>query len=210
MIELKDISIKKSDKVIFNHMNTTFEFGKSYALIGQSGSGKSTLLNILAGIEKIKPEQLLINGQPQKFNRQFYRDKLGYLFQNYGLVDQLSIDDNLDIGLKFKKISKADKNELKEQYLQKFQLTNDKKRKVHTLSGGEQQRIALIRLIMKDPVIILADEPTGSLDPATGQKILNALLEMITDDKVLIMATHDMAIAQQCDVIINIQDLNKQ
>lgn len=109
MIELKDISVEKSDKVIFNHMSATFEFGKSYALIGQSGSGKSTLLNILAGIEKIKPEQLLINGQPQKFNRQFYSDKLGYLFQNYGLIDQLSINDNLDIGLKFKQMSKVEK-----------------------------------------------------------------------------------------------------
>ncbi|MBC3087642.1 MAG: hypothetical protein DI581_10420 [Staphylococcus capitis] len=88
----------------------------------------------------------------------------------------------------------------------KFVVTADLKRKIHTLSGGEQQRIALIRLILKNPKFILADEPTGSLDAKNGQKIIKALLSLKAKDRVIIIATHDQLIAKQCDEIINVED----
>ncbi|MBO1198884.1 ATP-binding cassette domain-containing protein [Staphylococcus simiae] len=209
MIELQDITLNKDDKTIFNHLNIKFDKGKSYALIGKSGSGKSTLLNLIAGLEKNKKHQIMIDGKLQKFNHQFYKNDLGYLFQNYGLIDNLSIDANLDLGLAFKKISRQQKKALKLKYLKEFGLTADSKRKVHTLSGGEQQRVALIRLILKDPAIILADEPTGSLDQQTGLQIMDALFSMLTKDKVLIMATHDMTLAERCDEIIDIEKYKK-
>lgn len=88
----------------------------------------------------------------------------------------------------------------------KFVVTADLKRKIHTLSGGEQQRIALIRLILKNPKFILADEPTGSLDAKNDQKIIKALLSLKAKDRVIIIATHDQLIAKQCDEIINVED----
>ncbi|WP_246879275.1 ATP-binding cassette domain-containing protein, partial [Staphylococcus aureus] len=135
--------------------------------------------------------------------------KLGYLFQNYGLIDNLTVNENLDIGLAYKKISKKEKEQIKIRYIEQFGLSNSLKRKVHTLSGGEQQRVALIRMMLKDPIVMLADEPTGALDPKTGQMIIQSLFGLVDENKVLILATHDMAIANQCDEIIDLEQYRK-
>lgn len=206
MIKLENLNVTIDRQQIFKNLNMEFERGKSYALIGKSGSGKSTLLNIIAGLERSKKHNIYIEGKKERFRTSFYRYKLGYLFQNYGLIETQSIDDNLEIGLKFHHLSKKEKKELKAFYLKEFEITEDLKRKIHTLSGGEQQRIALIRLILKNPKIILADEPTGSLDAKNGQKIIKALLSLKTKERVIIIATHDHFIAEQCDEIINIED----
>jgi len=206
-IRINQLSISKGNHHIFDGVDLTFEYGKSYALIGASGCGKLTLLNAIAGIEKVDKEQIIFDGQVPKFNAKFYREQLGYLFQNYGLVENLSIDGNLDIGLTYKKMSKKEKEALKLKYLNQFSLTNNRKRKIYTLSGGEQQRVALIRMILKEPSIILADEPTGALDSKTGQAIINTLLNLVDKDKVLIIATHNMNIASQCDEVIDLTKL---
>ena len=206
-IRINQLSISKGNHHIFDGVDLTFEYGKSYALIGASGCGKSTLLNAIAGIEKVDKEQIIFDGQVPKFNAKFYREQLGYLFQNYGLVENLSIDGNLDIGLTYKKMSKKEKEALKLKYLNQFSLTNNRERKIYTLSGGEQQRVALIRMILKEPSIILADEPTGALDSKTGQAIINTLLNLVDKDKVLIIATHNMNIASQCDEVIDLTKL---
>ncbi|WP_367121202.1 ATP-binding cassette domain-containing protein [Staphylococcus capitis] len=206
MIKLENVTVTKDYQQIFKDLNLEFERGKSYALIGKSGSGKSTLLNIIAGLEDSKNHDIYIEGKKERFRTSFYRYKLGYLFQNYGLIETKSIDENLDIGLKFLHLSKKEKKELKSFYFKKFEVTADLKRKIHTLSGGEQQRIALSRLILKNPKIILADEPTVSLDAKNGQKIIKALLSLKAKDRVIIIATHDQLIAKQCDEIINVED----
>lgn len=176
MIELKDLTIQKGNTHILKKLNLKFQCGKSYALIGKSGCGKSTLLNTIAGLEKTGKQYVYFNGQLEQFKSNFYRDKLGYLFQNYGLIDNLTVNENLDIGLAYKKISKKEKEQIKIRYIEQFGLSNSLKRKVHTLSGGEQQRVALIRMMLKDPIVMLADEPTGALDPKTGQMIFNHYL----------------------------------
>ncbi|CDR20217.1 ABC transporter ATP-binding protein [Staphylococcus argenteus] len=205
MIELKDLTIQKGNTSILKKLNLKFQCGKSYALIGKSGCGKSTLLNVIAGLEKMGKQHIYFNGQEERFKSNFYREKLGYLFQNYGLIDNMTVNENLEIGLAYKKISKKEKEQLKIRYLEQFGLYDSLKRKVHTLSGGEQQRVALIRMILKDPTIILADEPTGALDPKTGQLIIQTLFNLVDENKVLILATHDMAIANRCDVVIDLE-----
>ncbi|HCT1258867.1 TPA: ATP-binding cassette domain-containing protein, partial [Staphylococcus aureus] len=105
--------------------------------------------------------------------------------------------------------SKKEKEQLKIRYIEQFGLSNSLKRKVHTLSGGEQQRVALIRMMLKDPIVMLADEPTGALDPKTGQMIIQSLFDLVDENKVLILATHDMAIANQCDEIIDLEQYRK-
>lgn len=209
MIELKDLTIQKGNTSILKKLNLKFQCGKSYALIGKSGCGKSTLLNAIAGLEKMGKQHVYFNGQLERFKSNFYRDKLGYLFQNYGLIDNLTVSENLDIGLAYKKISKKEKEQLKMLYLEQFGLSDSLKRKVHTLSGGEQQRVALIRMMLKNPVVMLADEPTGALDPKTGQMIIQTLFNLVDKNKVLILATHDMAIVNQCDVIIDLEQFKK-
>ncbi|WP_235731934.1 ATP-binding cassette domain-containing protein, partial [Staphylococcus aureus] len=109
MIELKDLTIQKGNTHILKKLNLKFQCGKSYALIGKSGCGKSTLLNTIAGLEKTGKQYVYFNGQLEQFKSNFYRDKLGYLFQNYGLIVNLTVNENLDIGLAYKKISKKEK-----------------------------------------------------------------------------------------------------
>ncbi|MGJ5711925.1 ATP-binding cassette domain-containing protein [Staphylococcus auricularis] len=206
MIQIDNLAIKKSDKFIFEDFSYTFESGKSYALMGHSGCGKSTLLNAIAGFEKYQQGEIKVNGKKLKANTQYYRKVLGYLFQNFALIDNETVSHNLDIGLAFQKGSKAKKEAKKKSYLAALGLADiDLKRKVSTLSGGEQQRLSLIRMLMKDPKIILADEPTGSLDKDNGEVILHQLLDSLTDQKVIIIATHDLDIAKQCDTIVNLE-----
>lgn len=137
MIELKNITIQKGKRTIFDNVNLKFEPGKSYALIGHSGSGKSTLLNTIAGFETLKKGEVQLDQKRLKADFRFYRDILGYVFQNYGLVDSMTINQNLDMALAFKKGSRSGKKQLKTHSLQKVGLDIEGKRKVATLSGGE-------------------------------------------------------------------------
>lgn len=208
MIKIQGLTITKEGNTIFKNLNYSFKNGNSYALMGYSGSGKSTLLNSIAGFEKIDSGNIYLNGKKLIADNHFYKTQLGYLFQNYGLIDNLSVDENLDIGLAFQKQSKAEKRKRKNILLTELNVNVDLKRKISTLSGGEQQRIALIRLLLKNPNIILADEPTGSLDRTNGEKILDKLLACLNDNKIIIIATHDTDVAKKCNVVVNMEDLN--
>lgn len=206
MLKLENINIKKGEKTIINNLNLKFEKGKSYALIGPSGGGKTTLLNTIAGFEKLKEGSVLFEGKDLKKHNPtlYYRNKLGCLFQNYGLVENMTVFQNINIGIAFKKWSKRLKKEKIQSMLHLLNLSVDLNRKVATLSGGEQQRIALARLLLKSPELILADEPTGSLDPKNGETIIAHLLDMTKANKTVIIATHDMRLADSCDKVIDI------
>lgn len=206
MLNLENVAVAKGDKTILKNVNLIFKAGKSYALIGPSGGGKSTLLNVIAGFEKLQQGNVIYKEKNlKKQNKvQFYRHELGYLFQNYGLVENMSVLDNIEIGIAFKKWTKKEKLKVIEDEMKALNLNIDVKRKTASLSGGEQQRIALIRLLLKNPDLILADEPTGSLDQKNGNMIVSQLLKLVEKNKTLIMATHDMNIAKQCDEIIDI------
>ena len=209
MITLKNVAVYKEGKSIFKDLHLEFLSGKSYALIGHSGSGKSTLLNIIAGLESVERGVIELNKRPFKKDKYFYRNTLGYLFQNFALIENFTVDQNLDLALNFKKISKVHKSEMKTKVMETVQLNVDRKRIVNSLSGGEQQRVALARLILKDPTLILADEPTGSLDPKNGKMVMDLMLGLLDSNKTIIIATHDLELAKRCDVIINIEDLKK-
>lgn len=129
--------------------------------------------------------------------------------QNYGLIDNQNVKENLDIGLAYRKIPAKEKSALKKQVLEDLNLKVDLHRRISTLSGGEQQRVALARLILKDPKVVLADEPTGSLDQDNGLVIITHLLKMAGKGATVIIATHDPAVAEKCDQRINIEDFKK-
>ena len=204
MIELKELRKSFGDKIVYQNVALKFETGKSYALVGASGSGKTTLLNAIGRLEKPTNGEVLVASKNvwQMKEKQYFKDYLGYIFQSYALIDDKSVAQNLKIIEKDKQnqIIALEKVGLDESYL---------KLKIYELSGGQAQRVAIARMLLKNLKIILADEPTGALDDQTGEQVGKLLLSLVTADTTLIVATHDLALANQMDTIIYMKDLRK-
>jgi len=201
-IDLLNVSKSFGSKKIFTDLNLRFESGKSYALIGGSGSGKSTLLNIIGRLEKIDSGNVLVDKQDiwKIKERTFFKNTVGYVFQNYSLIDNKTVYDNLKLITKDKKIITD--------VLEKVGLSSDYlHQKIYELSGGQAQRVAIARMLMKPRKIILADEPTGALDGEIGKEIIRLLLNERDEDKYVIIATHDPAVYNKVDVIIDMKDI---
>lgn len=201
-IDLLNVSKSFGSKKIFTDLNFKFESGKSYALIGGSGSGKSTLLNIIGRLEKIDSGNVLVDKQDiwKIKERTFFKNTVGYVFQNYSLIDNKTVYDNL-------KLITKDKKTITD-VLEKVGLSSDYlHQKIYELSGGQAQRVAIARMLMKPRKIILADEPTGALDGEIGKEIIRLLLNERDEDKYVIIATHDPAVYNEVDVIIDMKDI---
>ena len=201
-IDLLNVSKSFGSKKIFTDLNLRFESGKSYALIGGSGSGKSTLLNIIGRLEKIDSGNVLVDKQDiwKIKERTFFKNTVGYVFQNYSLIENKTVYDNL-------KLITKDKKTITD-VLEKVGLSSDYlHQKIYELSGGQAQRVAIARMLMKPRKIILADEPTGALDGKIGKEIIRLLLNEIAEDKYVIIATHDPAVYNKVDVIIDMKDI---
>ena len=195
--------------VLFEQLDLLFEKGTLSAVVGESGSGKSTLLNILGLLEKADEGTVEYEGYGMvKMNSaaasRLLRYEIGYLFQNYALIDQKSVSYNLDLALAYRK-DKKQKEELKKQALASVHLDEEiLSKKVFALSGGEQQRVAMARLLLKPCNLILADEPTGNLDEGNRDEIIKLLKELARSGKIVIVVTHDLSIAKQCDQMIRL------
>lgn len=201
-IDLLNVSKSFGAKKIFTDLNLIFESGKSYALIGGSGSGKSTLLNIIGRLEKIDSGNVLVDKQDiwKIKERTFFKNTVGYVFQNYSLIDNKTVYDNLSLITKDKKTITD--------VLEKVGLSSDYlHQKIYELSGGQAQRVAIARMLTKPRKIILADEPTGALDGEIGKEIIRLLLNETAEDKYVIIATHDPAVYNEVDVIIDMKDI---
>ncbi len=199
MIELKNIHKQFDEKVVLEDFSYQFENGQSYALTGRSGSGKTTLLNMIGKIEKPDTGDVLIDQkQLRKIPEQVYfQNYAGYLFQNYGLIDNETIEQNLTLAFVGKRIKKAEQKSQMLAALKQVNLTLDLSRKVYSLSGGEAQRVAIAKIILKKPMIILADEPTAALDEKNGQEVVDLMKQLVTDDTILIVATHNPMVWEQ-------------
>ena len=210
MLEVKAITKKFSGRTVLDNINLTFEKGTVYALIGESGSGKTTLLNLLAKLEDYSSGQIRYDGNDFQTitTHHFYRDYLGYLFQNFGLMESHSIDENLNLGLVGKKLSKPEQTEQKLAALDAVNLSHlSLSQPIFELSGGEAQRVALAKIILKNPPIILADEPTAALDPNNAEEVMNILLSLKNDNRIIIVATHNPIIWEKADVVLKMSDL---
>lgn len=198
MIELKQLSKHYGKKKIYDKLSLTFEANRSYALVGPSGSGKTTLLNAIARLEKPDSGQILVNGQDiwSMKEQDYFKRYLGYVFQNYALIEEETVYDNLKILAPKPKIVEA----LHSVGLDSSFLSQC----IYELSGGQAQRVAIARLLLKKACIILADEPTGALDKETGDEIIELLLSLVSPDTVLIFATHDPNVFSRVDDIIDI------
>ncbi|MDG3136469.1 ABC transporter ATP-binding protein [Streptococcus suis] len=210
MIEIKNLQKRFSSRTILEKINLTFEEGKIYALIGKSGSGKSTLLNIIAKLVPYDDGLVEYGGKDiQKINEHvFYREYLGYLFQHFGLIENETIGQNLELGFIGQKLSKKDKLSRKLEVLEKVNLSHlSLDQKIYELSGGEAQRVALAKIFLKNPPLILADEPTAALDPVNSQEVIELLTSLKTEDKIIIIATHNPAVWEKADVVVRMEDL---
>lgn len=195
-----------------NNLNLTINDGEMIAIIGKSGSGKSTFLHVLAGIDSFDSGDALVDEvdlSKLKDNEiSSYRNKtVGIVLQNFALINDFSVVDNIKIPLLFTKYTKKKKKMLVDEIMMKMHITELEKRKVSQLSGGQKQRVAIARALVNNPKYILADEPTGSLDFNTGNKIFE-LLKSVNEDKsrTIIIVTHDNDIANKCDRVITIVD----
>ena len=210
MIKIEHLAKSFGERTIFQDINLQFTAGKVYALIGNSGCGKTTLLNILAKLEPYDKGSISYRGQELKKikSHHFFKNELGYLFQNFGLLENETIAANLELGLIGQKWTKQEKKQREEEVLEKVglnYLTLDQK--IYELSGGEAQRVALAKVILKDPPLILADELTAALDPETSQEVMNLLLSLKKPDRLMIIATHNPAIWEKADEMIRLNTI---
>jgi len=189
ILELKDLN-KSFDKAVLKNINLEIEQGEIISILGKSGSGKSTLLNIIAGFQKAGSGSLVINEQTvfnKKINIEPQNRNIGFVFQNYALFPHLNVKDNLLFGVKNKK----DKSIVSE-LLELVELQGYEKKYPHELSGGEQQRISIARVLATNPDIILLDEPFSSVDTLLKAEIEKELLSLIKKSgKTAIFVTHD-------------------
>lgn len=202
-------NISYGNKKVLTNLSLSIEAVEFVAITGKSGKGKSTILNILGLLETTDSGKMIVDGMENiKPNSgrsmKVIREKISYLFQNFALVDEEKVNYNLKLALKYVKISKKGKNEKIKNALISVGLDGYEKRKIYELSGGEQQRVAIARIILKPSKIVLADEPTGSLDEENVKIVLGLLRELNKDGKTVIIVTHDKQLANECDRIIEL------
>lgn len=208
MIKIHQLTKTFGDRTVFSDLNLNFDAGKVYALIGNSGCGKTTLLNMVAKLEPYDQGSIQYKGKDLRKIKptNYFRNELGYLFQNFGLIDNKTVSENLDLGLIGHKLDKQKKRETKEEVLDRVGLSNIQlDQKVYELSGGEAQRVALAKIILKDPPLILADELTAALDPETSQEIMDLLLTLKNKERLIIIATHNPTIWKQADQVVSLK-----
>lgn len=208
MIKIHQLTKTFGDRTVFSDLNLNFDAGKVYALIGNSGCGKTTLLNMVAKLEPYDQGSIQYKGKDLRKIKptNYFRYELGYLFQNFGLIDNKTVSENLDLGLIGHKLDKQKKRETKEEVLDRVGLSYIQlDQKVYELSGGEAQRVALAKIILKDPPLILADELTAALDPETSQEIMDLLLTLKNKERLIIIATHNPTIWKQADQVVSLK-----
>ncbi|GAA4514718.1 cell division ATP-binding protein FtsE [Sphingobacterium thermophilum] len=199
VIRLKNVDIYQQKHLVLSNVNLEIDKGEFIYLIGQSGSGKSSLLKIIYGDLYIANGEGLVAGFDLKTLREndvpFLRRKLGIVFQDFHLLNDRTVEKNLEFALKA--TGWKDKNLIQNKMidvLEKVGLRSKIHKMPHELSGGEQQRIVIARALLNDPEIILADEPTGNLDPATSEEIVLLLRDIAASGTAVLMATHDYQI----------------
>ena len=193
---VKEFPVGKNGKMTAcNKVSLCFENGKTLGIIGESGCGKSTLLNMIGGIETPDKGSIIVNGfdVAKKGKKQkYFKEVVGFLFQNFALLENKTVKENLEI------IKKSGRTDISiNEALEKVGLQKVINKKVYQLSGGEQQRVALARLMLKKCSIVLADEPTGSLDKKNSEIVMNILHELSEQGKTVIVVTHSEEIVAQ-------------
>lgn len=215
ILELVNISKVYKDKgysvEALRSVNLSVNAGEMLAIMGESGSGKSTLLKIIGTVDNPTSGQYLFNGidiskESDKSLAKIRNNQIGFVFQNFALLERESVEYNIRLPMKIKGISRNLQDKKVNDILGKIGLSNKRKKIVTRLSGGERQRVAIARGMINEPDLLLADEPTGALDSETGKLIMDLLKRINELGTTVIIVTHNIDIAKQCDRIIKIKD----
>ena len=206
MIEIKNLGKKFQNEPEIEYRDMLFENGKSYMLLGASGCGKSTLLNMIAGIISPTSGEILIDGvnmstATQKAKDRFRIEKIGYVFQDFKLINDMTVADNIGI-LRLEGVDISGMDDM----LSLLGIADKRNAKIKHLSGGQKQRVAIARALVKNPDIILADEPTGNLNFAIGELVIRELTAA-SQGKTLIAVTHDDRLAKYFDVVVDMNEV---
>lgn len=184
-----------------NHVSLSIEKGEMAAIVGPSGSGKSTLLNILGGMDRLSSGEYYFEGEKvSEYDRKklhlFRRQNIGFVFQNFALINRYTVYENMEIPLLARNQKKYDDKIM--ECLERLKIKELAKQYPARMSGGQQQRCAIARALMTDCKLLLCDEPTGSLDYETGQEIMDILCELNREGKTILVVTHDAKVADRC------------
>lgn len=216
MIRLENIEkVYRTDTVetlAINGINLHVQKGEFLSIMGPSGCGKSTLLNIMGLLDEPSRGQIKIDNQDisrysDKQMANFRNEKLGFIFQSYHLINDLQVLDNVELPLLYRNSGSQSRRALATAALEKVGLSNRTKHFPTQLSGGQRQRVAIARAIVGQPQIILADEPTGNLDSAMGNEIMDILINLNKNEgTTIVMVTHDESMAQKTHRLVRLFD----
>jgi putative ABC transport system ATP-binding protein len=192
-------------------INLRIQPGEYVVIMGASGSGKSTLLNLLGCLDHITQGEYLLGGESvsnltDDQLSEIRSRKIGFIFQSYNLIQQLNILENIEVPLFYQGVSEHEARERTIKLATRLGLADRLEHKPMELSGGQQQRVAIARSLVCNPILMLADEPTGNLDSRTGEEILEVIDELHAEGKTIVMVTHDDAIARRAQRVIRVSD----
>lgn len=215
MIELKNISkshsINNISQKILENISLNIESDDFISIIGKSGSGKSTLLNIISCIDKFDTGELIINrtnisNYSDDELSEFRNRNVSIVFQSFNLISYLTIIENVSLPLVYQKISKKERDSLAKKIMEEVGLKGKEKSYPYMLSGGEKQRVAIARALINNPKVLIADEPTGSLDSLNSENIMSLFHNINSKGIAIILVTHDQKVAQKSKKIYRLSD----
>ena len=204
--QMGDTTVKAAD-----HITMKIDKGEFVAIVGQSGSGKSTCMNIIGCLDVPTHGVYRLNGRDVgKMSRNelasVRNEMLGFIFQQYNLLPRLNLMENVEVPLVYAGVSRAERHARAREVLEQVGLGDKLKNRPNQLSGGQQQRVSIARALVRNPPVILADEPTGALDSHTGREVLGLLQQLHKQGHTVVLITHDNSIAVQAQRIIRLED----
>lgn len=208
VLALKDICFSYEKKPVLSNVNFAFESGKVYSIVGKSGAGKTTLLSVLSGLASPSSGSIMYNDKDmKKINKYDFRRKyVGVIFQSFNLLTKFTAVENVETSMDIAGIKMKNKREYAYKLLESVGLNRDEAdRRVLRLSGGQQQRVAIARALSYAPEFILADEPTGNLDPETQNDIMEIFHKLAKEGKGIIIVTHSKDVADASDVVYELK-----
>ncbi|PTX63157.1 putative ABC transport system ATP-binding protein [Kordia periserrulae] len=218
MIQITDLKkIYKTEElhtIALNDLSFEVKQGEFVTIMGPSGCGKSTLLNILGLLDNADGGSYKFNGEEvihynERKRADIRKKNIGFVFQNFNLIDQLTVFENAELPLVYVGLKKDQRKQIVEEALDKMQILHRKNHFPQQLSGGQQQRVAVARAVVNNPKLILADEPTGNLDSANGNEVMDLLTELNNQGTTIIMVTHSENDAKYSHRIIRMLDGKK-
>jgi len=199
------------ETVALNSVNIEIEQGEFVAIMGPSGCGKSTLLNIIGMLDSPSDGQYKfmdedISGYSERQLAEIRKQNIGFIFQSFNLIDELSVEENIELALLYHNIPASERKERVANVMDKVGIAHRAKHMPSQLSGGQQQRVAVARAVVGDQAMILADEPTGNLDSAHGQEVMEMLQALNAEGTTIVMVTHSPSHADYARRTINLFD----